>query len=282
MASAAVLTYVDPLSGSYVVIDFDVITTEQHKIGAKVADHPVEVGANVSDHVRPELLALSITGVVSDTPIRRSVLPGDPIQQQGSTSLQTVTRTLQTPVRVGPAPGGGALNDTVESLPVVGAIRRFQRTNAAPPTATPAEYRDNVVSQSFSYREFPDGAARVRQVFEQLENVCRSGIPIEVVTAVRTYPNMLITSIEASRDPSESLAFDMSLRELRIAEVRNTTITRTPAKKPKPAEKRAETKTKQGDQAQGWDLSKQGGSKKSATRALVQGLVDRAAADIGA
>ncbi len=281
MASAAVITFVDPASGSFVVIDFDVITTENHKIGARVSDHPVEIGANISDHVRPELLALSITGVVSDTPIRRSVLPGDPIQVTQSASLTTTSKVLQSPVSVSGGPGGGLLNDTVESLPGVGAVRRFQRTNAPPPVATPAVYREAQSAQSFQYRSFPDGSARVRQVFEQLESVCRNGIPVEVVTSVRTYPNMLITSIDASREATESLAFEMSLRELRIAEVQNTTITKTraPAKKPKPAEKRGEAKTNQGDQAQGWDV---GGSQKSTTRALVQGLVDRAGKTLAA
>jgi hypothetical protein len=34
-----------------------------------VTEHPVESGANITDHIRPDPVQLSITGIVSDTPI---------------------------------------------------------------------------------------------------------------------------------------------------------------------------------------------------------------------
>ena len=34
-----------------------------------MTEHPVESGANITDHIRPDPVQLSITGIVSDTPI---------------------------------------------------------------------------------------------------------------------------------------------------------------------------------------------------------------------
>ncbi len=273
MATAAVITYEDPLSGSWVVIDFDVISNETHTLGATVSDHPVEAGVDISDHVRPQLLQLAITGVVSDTPIRRSILPGDTqpnMETLSSTALDTVETKLQKSVSVSGAPGGGALDDTVNSIPGVGALRRQNRSVNSNMSASPATYSKANVSQGFQFRTFETG--RVRQVFEQLEKVCRNGVPVQVVTSVRTYPNMLITSVRADRAPTESLAFEMELREFRVATVANTTVTRTPQKKKKPAETRGEKTTDQGDQATppGLEVGKSG------ARATIQALAENA------
>ena len=47
----------------------DCTVTETHSASATVTEHPVESGANITDHIRPEPLQLSITGIVSDTPL---------------------------------------------------------------------------------------------------------------------------------------------------------------------------------------------------------------------
>lgn len=47
----------------------DCTVTETHTATSTVTEHPVESGANITDHIRPDPLQLSITGIVSDTPI---------------------------------------------------------------------------------------------------------------------------------------------------------------------------------------------------------------------
>lgn len=59
-------------SRSVVLIDgfeIDAAVSEEHAFSAEVTAHPVEKGADVADHIRPQPIALSIEGVVSDTPI---------------------------------------------------------------------------------------------------------------------------------------------------------------------------------------------------------------------
>lgn len=66
-------------------IAFDATVSEQHKSTLTITEHPVEVGANVSDHAQKEPDAITIQGIISDTPIllnvedrQPSVPGGDP------------------------------------------------------------------------------------------------------------------------------------------------------------------------------------------------------------
>lgn len=47
----------------------DCTVTETHTATSTVTEHPVESGANITDHIRTDPVQLSITGIVSDTPI---------------------------------------------------------------------------------------------------------------------------------------------------------------------------------------------------------------------
>lgn len=58
--------------------ELDASVNETHSFESEVTDHPVEKGADVTDHVRARPIMLMIEGVVSDSPIgdirdRRSV-----------------------------------------------------------------------------------------------------------------------------------------------------------------------------------------------------------------
>lgn len=48
---------------------FDVVESETHRSAAKVTDHPVEAGAEISDHVVTEPDTLDLVARVSNTPI---------------------------------------------------------------------------------------------------------------------------------------------------------------------------------------------------------------------
>lgn len=50
-------------------VSLDCTVSETHNATATVTDHPVESGSTITDHIRPEPLQLTITGIVSNTPI---------------------------------------------------------------------------------------------------------------------------------------------------------------------------------------------------------------------
>ncbi len=51
-------------------IEIDATVRETHTLTATVTEHPVEAGASVVDHVRPEQPRITLEGVISNTPIR--------------------------------------------------------------------------------------------------------------------------------------------------------------------------------------------------------------------
>lgn len=53
------------------ILAFDVVTLETHAIRNEITEHPVEKGANVTDHVRAEVDSISIEVFVSNSPIKR-------------------------------------------------------------------------------------------------------------------------------------------------------------------------------------------------------------------
>jgi hypothetical protein len=49
--------------------EIDVAVREDHSFESEVTEHPVEVGADVTDHVRARPITVTLEGIVSDTPI---------------------------------------------------------------------------------------------------------------------------------------------------------------------------------------------------------------------
>lgn len=60
-----------PTQAKIDTIELDAAISESHTGEVEVTEHPVEQGANVSDHARRKPETLSIEGVVSNTPISR-------------------------------------------------------------------------------------------------------------------------------------------------------------------------------------------------------------------
>lgn len=64
------ITFEEPAdSGQLQSIMFDAVTRDAHESSATVTEHPVEEGANISDHVRPDLDRVTLEAVVSNTPV---------------------------------------------------------------------------------------------------------------------------------------------------------------------------------------------------------------------
>lgn len=70
-------------NGQIQSIEFDAVIRDTHEASAEITDHPVERGADVSDHVRKNLDSVTLEVVVSNEPIRQ---PGS--QMEGVTSGQ--------------------------------------------------------------------------------------------------------------------------------------------------------------------------------------------------
>jgi hypothetical protein len=83
------------IESELVVIEFDAMPLETHTLACAITDHPVEVGANVSDHARPEPDMLALECVISNTPLTT-------VQQQRAIRLGTVDFTAENALEIMP------------------------------------------------------------------------------------------------------------------------------------------------------------------------------------
>lgn len=56
-------------NGSLGVIDFDATISEQHTLSVNVTSHPIETGATMTDHIRPNPDSLTLDFFITNTPI---------------------------------------------------------------------------------------------------------------------------------------------------------------------------------------------------------------------
>lgn len=66
MASAVVMSRPKPTQIDTITID---AATEQHQLSSTITDHPVEDGADISDHSRPDPETVTLECVISNTPL---------------------------------------------------------------------------------------------------------------------------------------------------------------------------------------------------------------------
>lgn len=180
----------------------DLVVSETHESTVTVTKHPVEKGADVTDHVRIEPKTLSLEVFVTNTPITR-----DTIQGRGDTStLEIEFPRIHT-----------ALGDAIDDA-----------FGAPPPT-------------KIQVLTFPDLFDRVREIQDQLITHQEAAHLWTVVTASRTYEDMVIAKVSLPRDTPGGATFHIDLESIRTVSTQTVTA-------PKPAEKRGAPKQAKGSQ----------------------------------
>jgi len=183
-----------PQDGSDRIVTFDVIEAENHESVSEISDHPVEVGINVTDHVRPLPDTFSFTGFISNTPTRYN-----PFTQRGEIRSIKLEDVQYYPT-------------TEELLLSPGAALRFG-VKAIGNALFPTELSATVLS-------FPDFFDAVREVYETLQDLQKNAIAIRLLTSVREYENLIVVRAAMPRivGEAEGASFNLDLRELRVVE----------------------------------------------------------------
>lgn len=144
------------------LLELDAVVAETHQTDVEVTEHPVEVGANVSDHARLKAGTLTIEGIVSNTPLNR-----------------TQARRV-----------------------VAASGVRFESTSTGDaPAGAPG---------------YAEGA------YAKLLAVIYDRQLVTIVTQIRTYKKMIMTSLTVPRNAQtgDAVRFSASFKEVRLAEVR--------------------------------------------------------------
>lgn len=194
-------------------VNVDVSMTEDHERTAELTDHPVETGANVTDHRRIGPRSFKMRGVVSDTP-----------SEVSTQDRQHFERVAQAVMR---------------------------RSRALGP--------EEVVAQP---------TTRAKDAYAVLETLFESHDLLTVLTDLREYKSVHMTSLTVHRDgqTGRALDFQASFREVLLANSeRVLLVVDTPSGKPKKQKGKVASKKFEGpidnrtDAAYKYDLAHGGG-----------------------
>lgn len=269
---AAEVTFVQPSSGEYLLLECDIVKAEEHNVSAQVTTHPVQEGANITDHVRPNLKRVSLQVRVTNSPIDGTGSSRKPSASGiGGYSQISVAGRTSKQVSYANISGGYPPLTVPNQVPIFGGVSAptlgFPRPFIAPKTVG-GEKIDVPVNLSAWAIVFDDVSGRVKSVWNTWAQLCLRGIPIEVNSDLYHYPRMLITSVGTQRDGTNGLTISVELQELRTARTSKTFIN-VKAKKPK--EKRAEPTNFQGKKGEPYKLKTKTSMSAAALRAGTSG-----------
>lgn len=269
------LSWKDKKSGVLMFAAFDVVSNETHDAVMQITSHPVEEGANVSDHARPEPIRLTVEGYVSNTPLFNNhgvrkyaevvtttvwVPPGLRGIRPPRVELEIPKPNIKPNVASVVEAGIGALvgaitgnNKTFAQLaaepPADGGTMKAQLLKITKERADIKKWRAEVEAgeTSFGFEEWietqsgVDAANRARQMFETLVGAQREGALLRVETRLQKIDNMMIerVSVPRSVEDGNGATFNVDLLQVRIVASKTTTA-------PEPAEERGKANKDQG------------------------------------
>lgn len=236
---SVVLTWEDD-AGAIVSCIFDADLQETHEGTNLITEHPVEEGADISDHVRPQLKRFTVEGVVSDTPLLSNP---DVVNQTSFTGIEL--QIPEQPFKFGVSnlvnAGIGALSDAV---------------------FPPKPPRVNMLT-------FDDFKSRKRAAFDLLEDARLNARELRVITSMTEYDRMVIEQVLVTRTPDSGTGANFMVTVKEIEKVSSDI-----AVAPEPAELSGAQKKAGGSKNAKEDESKIADLKKS----LLAQIVDKGSA----
>lgn len=220
-------------SGQTFFITLDVAAKVQHTSTNQVTDHPVEIGSNVSDHIRPDPNVLTIEGVISNTPL---FLPSDHI---GNATLTTLTVAADWSGLDNRDTVRGRENTIGDYLPVprlVGGIAVGGEQIAHIGRDVPGQFlAANVLA-------FDSEFDRAGECFAELQLIRDTGILCFVQTHRRVYEDMAVTQLDVADDGTtgHALRFNIAFKQVRYGQTRTEPVPAVPRKR-KPVGKKQPT-----------------------------------------
>jgi hypothetical protein len=225
----AIIYWQDEDTGLSDSLEFRVVTLESHEDAVTVTSHPVETGANVSDHAREEPTRLTLEVFVSNIPDQKDEdadyllhdikIPGFS-RRERTVPLDIPTPPIQ-PSATGLVQAGiGALSRAISGQPKATFWEQGPRGT-------------RMSSASLLSQTTPRD--RVRDTYEKLLGVFTKKLLVTVQTEMREHFDMMIERAPAKRDPEDGLGATLTLEFIRIRVADSQTV-----QSPEPAEKRGQ------------------------------------------
>jgi hypothetical protein len=187
---------------------FDAVVEEDHSSNVRISQHPIEDGSTIADHAYVEPLKLVLQGFKSNHPI--SLLSSDNLRNLGTSFA---TGGLENNFLY---PQGWRFKENSSSTiraPIVGKV------SVASAAQLGTGYLNQSVSQAQAVGQEPVVPSNLAQrAYEELYQRQVNRIPLSVATGLRIYSNMLITSMDTTRNAknAHSLVTRVTLEEIRI------------------------------------------------------------------
>lgn len=200
-----------PKGGKTRTLFFDVLITEATETSAIITEHPVEVGPDVSDNVRPSLTSLTLEVLVSNHPI---------IDTNNRGAAMNLVHLDVPP----PPPPPGALFGQIQS-----AITSLL---------------DKKIPSSATVFQFSNAFNAVKETQDILDLLRTSAQLIDVYTTTAFYRNMVLRSVRLTKDSTTGTSgrFSLEFAQIQLVELKLVQA-------PTPTEIRATPAVKKGGQA---------------------------------
>lgn len=221
---------------------FDAVTNEATKHAAKVTEHPVEDGANVSDHIRDELDTVTLEVFVTNQPIKDvNNLYGLDLNyielievdgKEGKLAGKQLDIPKYRPIPITPGAAIQAIGNAVRDLlgdatvaQLYGQTEAKKLTAAAPVQNWPTKF--NAITDTVA----------------QLVDWKMRGVVGKVITPWKTFPSVVFTEIGTVRNAptGDAAIVSLSFKEIRLVESKLVTA-------PVPTEPRGNTEKAKGRQ----------------------------------
>lgn len=196
-------------------LTLDASVHEVHTASSTITDHPVERGANVADHIRPDPDVLTMEAWISNTP---HFLPADHMGGVILEDREIRGAQVTAAERVGSVPlAGGAVGLVGSFIPLPTAL--LGRTGIS-------EYQ-TAVAQGFT-GDFD----RVTECYKELLLIHSEGRLVRVLTTLRAYDNMALQGLEVQREARSGNALQLSLafKNVRFGATKNEPVPKLPVK----------------------------------------------------
>jgi len=202
--------------GTFDVVEFDTVDTEDHTLPNEVTEFPVEQGPDVTDNIRIKPRTLSVKGYISDTPLysNHDVLLNADYQTQ---TLDLPPRPHYEPKTFTVDVPGSPLQPNASSLLNAGLKALFGST----PKVTPLVLKGTEPSpkQSVQVLKFQNFQSRVRGTFDLLKKARETKVLITAVTDFDEISGLVIESLTMPRsvDDGTGAVMGVDLRQITIA-----------------------------------------------------------------
>lgn len=180
------------LRGNKTFIEFDGCLSEDHGQSAAPTQFGIEDGGTVSDHIMIAPPDLSLTTIISDSPL----------SLQDPRDLQMAVTTPVVAAAFGPIAAVGILGQAAGFAAIAAQEGSVSRSTAA-------------------YNQL------VREIGGDLDGSGRTfPVPFDVVTKLRIYRSMILSRLNVSRDSSSgnALVFSMTLSQVRVVSAQQVLV----------------------------------------------------------